>query len=118
VLLVPVPLPGLAAPFSLFKPAILSLVFFPKVFLYLEECLPSLGCVFLSWWLSPWELWGYWVVHIVVPPMGLQTPSDPWVLSLAPLLGTLLDWLCLKTVFKNSLKKLCDHKHVLYMICL
>jgi hypothetical protein len=31
----------------------------------------------------------YQLVHIVVPPSGLQTPSDPWVLSLAPPLGTL-----------------------------
>jgi hypothetical protein len=30
---------------------------------------------------------GYWLVHIV-SPMGLQTPSSPWVLFLAPLLGT------------------------------
>jgi hypothetical protein len=28
-------------------------------------------------------------VHIVVPPIGLQTPSAPWVLSLAPPLGAL-----------------------------
>jgi hypothetical protein len=34
-------------------------------------------------------LWRYWLVHIVVPPMGLQTPSAPCVLSLAPSLGTL-----------------------------
>jgi hypothetical protein len=32
---------------------------------------------------------GYWLVHIVVPPMGLQTPSAPWVHSLASSLGTL-----------------------------
>jgi hypothetical protein len=32
----------------------------------------------------------YWLVHIVVPPMGLQTPSAPWVYSLAPSLGILL----------------------------
>ena len=32
---------------------------------------------------------GYWLVHIVVPPIGLQTPSAPWVLSLAPPLGAL-----------------------------
>jgi hypothetical protein len=25
---------------------------------------------------------GNWLVHIAVPPMGLQTPSSPWVLSL------------------------------------
>jgi hypothetical protein len=29
------------------------------------------------------------LVHIVVSPMGLQTPSAPWVLSLSPPLGTL-----------------------------
>ena len=26
---------------------------------------------------------GYWLVHIVVPPIGLQIPLAPWVLSLA-----------------------------------
>jgi hypothetical protein len=30
---------------------------------------------------------GYWLVHIVVPPIGLQTPSGPWVLSLVSPLG-------------------------------
>jgi hypothetical protein len=30
---------------------------------------------------------GYWLVHIVVPPIGLQTPLAPWVLSLAPPFG-------------------------------
>ena len=29
------------------------------------------------------------MVHIVVPPTGLQTSSAPWVLSLAAPLGTL-----------------------------
>jgi hypothetical protein len=39
---------------------------------------------------GPWELWGYWLVHIIVPFMGtMQTPSAPWVLSLALPLGTL-----------------------------
>jgi hypothetical protein len=28
--------------------------------------------------------WGYWLVHNVVPPIGLQIPLAPWVLSLAP----------------------------------
>jgi hypothetical protein len=32
---------------------------------------------------------GYWLVHNVVPPIGLQIPLAPWVLSLAPPLGTL-----------------------------
>jgi hypothetical protein len=30
---------------------------------------------------------GYWLVHNVVPPIGLQIPLAPWVLSLAPPLG-------------------------------
>jgi hypothetical protein len=33
------------------------------------------ACVLFGWWLCPWEFWGYWLVHIVVPPMGLQAPS-------------------------------------------
>ena len=35
------------------------------------------------------------MVHTVVPPMGLQTPSAPWGLSLASPLGTLcsVQWL-------------------------
>ena len=41
--------------------------------------------VFLSWWFRFWELW---FVNIVAPPMGLQTPSAPSVLSLNPPLGT------------------------------
>jgi hypothetical protein len=32
---------------------------------------------------------GYWLVHNVVPPIGLQIPLAPWVLSLAPPLGAL-----------------------------
>jgi hypothetical protein len=36
----------------------------------LEPWVPP-SCVLFGWWLSPWELWGYWLVHIVVPPMGL-----------------------------------------------
>jgi hypothetical protein len=24
---------------------------------------------------------GYWLVHIVVPPIGLQTPLGPWVMK-------------------------------------
>ena len=43
--------------------------------------------VYFGWWFSLWELWGYWLVHIAVPPMGLQTTSAPWVLFLAPPLG-------------------------------
>jgi hypothetical protein len=39
--------------------------------------------VFFGWWFSSRELWRYWLFPIVVPPIGLQTPSAPWGLSLA-----------------------------------
>ena len=52
----------------------------------LEPWVPP--CVFFVWLFSLREPWGYWLVHIVVPTMGLQTYSAPWVLSLAPALGT------------------------------
>jgi hypothetical protein len=56
-----------------------------------------LPCVFFGWWFSIRELWGYWLVHIV----GLQTPSVPWVLSLAPSLGTLcsVQWMAVSIHF-------------------
>ena len=56
---------------------------------------------FFDWWFSPKELWGYWLVHIDVPPMGLQNPSAPWVLSLVPSLGTLcsIQWMILSIHF-------------------
>ena len=40
---------------------------------------------------------GYWLVHIVALPIGLQIPPAPWVLSLAPPLGACDPsnrWLC------------------------
>jgi hypothetical protein len=65
----------------------------------LEPWVPP--CVFFDWWFSPRELWGYWLVYIVVPPMGLQTPSAPWILSLAPSLGTLciIQWMAVSIHF-------------------
>jgi hypothetical protein len=44
---------------------------------------------------------GYWLFHIVVPPMGLQTPPAPWVLFLAPSLGDLcsVQWLAVRIHF-------------------
>jgi hypothetical protein len=57
----------------------------PLLHMQLEPWIPT--CVHFGWWFSPWELWGNWLVHIV-PPMGLQTPSAPWVLSLPPPLRT------------------------------
>jgi hypothetical protein len=51
----------------------------------LEPWVPP--CMLFGWWFSPKELRGYWLVHIVVLPMGLQTPSAPWVLSLGTSLG-------------------------------
>jgi hypothetical protein len=54
----------------------------PLLHMKLEQQVPP--CVFFDWWFSLKEVWGYWLIHIDVPPMGLQNPSSPWVLSLAP----------------------------------
>jgi hypothetical protein len=54
----------------------------PLLHIQLEPWVPL--CVHFGWWFSPWELWRYWLVDIDVPLMGLQIPSAPWVLSLAP----------------------------------
>jgi hypothetical protein len=45
--------------------------------------------VLFSWW-SLWELWRHWLLHIVVPPTGLQDPSASSVLSLAFPFGDLV----------------------------
>jgi hypothetical protein len=52
-------------------------------------------CVLFGWYFSTWELWGVWLVGIVVLPKGLQNPSAPSVLSLTPPLGTVcsVQWL-------------------------
>jgi hypothetical protein len=65
----------------------------PLLHMWLKEWVPPY--VLFGSWFSPWELWRVWLVDIVVPPMGLQTPSVPSVLSLTPTLGTLclVQWL-------------------------
>jgi hypothetical protein len=57
----------------------------PQLHMQQEPWVPP--CIFFDW-CRPMELWGCWLVHIDVPPMGIQTPSDSWVFSLAPSLGT------------------------------
>jgi hypothetical protein len=71
----------------------------PLLHIQLEPHVPP--CDFFDWWFSSKELWGYGLVHIDVPPMGLQTPSYPWVLSLAPSLGTLcsIQWMIVSINF-------------------
>ena len=73
----------------------------PLLHMQLEPWIPP--CVLYGWWFSLWEPWGgeYWLVHIVVSPRGLQTPSAPWVFSLAPLLGTLcsIQWMVVNIHF-------------------
>jgi hypothetical protein len=63
-----------------------------------------LPCVHFGWWLILWELWGYWLVHIVVPSMRLQTPSAPCVLSLVPPLGPLysVQWMAESPLYLSS----------------
>ena len=53
----------------------------------LEPWVPP--CELFDWWFTLWEIYGYWLVHIVVPPMGLQTHLAPRVHYLVPSLGTL-----------------------------
>jgi hypothetical protein len=71
----------------------------PLLHMQLETRVPPR--VLFDWWFSPRELWRYWLVHTVVPPMGLQTPSVPWFLSLAPLLGNLcsVQWMAVNIHF-------------------
>ena len=57
----------------------------PLLHMQLEPWVPPF--VLFDWWFSPCELWGYWLVHIVVSLMGRQAPSAPSVLSLASPLG-------------------------------
>jgi hypothetical protein len=62
---------------------------------------PQVSCVFFDWWFSRRQLWGYWLVHTVVPHVGLQTPTAPWVFSLAPSLGTMcsIQWMTMSIHF-------------------
>ena len=46
----------------------------PLLHVQLEPWVPP--CVFFEWWFSPRELWGYWLVHIVVPPGGCKPFSS------------------------------------------
>ena len=72
---------------------------YPLLHIQLEPWIPP--CVFFGWGFSPRNFWGYWLVHIVVRPMGLQTPSAPCILSLAPSLGTLcsIQWMAVSIHF-------------------
>jgi hypothetical protein len=70
----------------------------PLLHMWLEPWVPP--CILLGWWFSPWELLcvcggGFWLVDIVVLPIGLQTRSAPSVLFLLPPLGILcsVQWL-------------------------
>jgi hypothetical protein len=58
----------------------------PLLHMWLEPWVPL--CVLFGLWSSSLGAFGDWLVAIVVPPMRLQTPSAPLVLSLAPSLGT------------------------------
>jgi hypothetical protein len=74
----------------------------PLLHMQLKTWVPP--CVLFVWWFSPWKMWDYWLVHIVLPSMGLQIPSAPWVLSLAPSLGTLcsVQWIAVNICLSTS----------------
>jgi hypothetical protein len=56
---------------------------------------------------------GYWLVHNVVPPIGLQIPLAPWVLSLAPPLGAVVVQVCTLTSKTGPFLLL----HILASVC-
>ena len=98
----PLPLPGPGIPLhrgielSQDQGSLLPLMIDKAIFCYI--CSRSHGSLHVYSWagsLVPGSSKGYWLVHIVVPPMGLQAPSAPLVLSLVPSLGTLcsVQWL-------------------------
>jgi len=70
----------------------------------LEPWVPP--CVLLGWWFSLWALWGVWLVDIVILPMGLQSLSDPSILSLQ------LHWGPQKRVLPESWVSRESGKHV------
>ena len=36
-------------------------------------------CIFFDWWFSSKGALEHWLVHVDVPPMGLQSSSTRWV---------------------------------------
>jgi hypothetical protein len=46
-------------------------------------------CISFSRWFSPWKLWGFCLVDIVVLPMELQSPSALSTLPLTLPFGSL-----------------------------
>jgi hypothetical protein len=98
----PLPLPGPSVPLHWrIKPSqdqghLLPLMTNKAILCYISSWSHgSLHVYSLVGCLVPGSSGGGIVVHIVVPLMGLQTPSAPWVLSLAPPLGTLysIQWI-------------------------
>ena len=61
----------------------------PLLHMQLETGVPP--CVFFDWWFSPRELWWYWLVHIDVSPLGLQTPSAHVYLQVDFSLSSMID---------------------------
>jgi hypothetical protein len=63
------------------SPPIDDLLGHPLLLILLKQQVPT--SVFFDCLYCSKEFWGYWLVHINVPPMGLQTLPAPWVLSLS-----------------------------------
>jgi hypothetical protein len=59
----------------------------PLLHMWLEPWVPP--CVLFDKWFTPWEPWGYWLIHIVFLLWGCKPLQLLWVLFLAPPLGTL-----------------------------
>jgi hypothetical protein len=87
---------------------------YPLLHMQLEPWIPLCGffCLFgclvvcligwlVGWRFSPREFLGLLVSSYYCSPMGLQTPSVPWVLSLAPSPGALcsVQWMAVRIHF-------------------
>jgi hypothetical protein len=57
---------------------------------------------------------GYWLVHNVVPPIGLQTPLAPWVLSLASSLGAL--WMDMEDIILSEVTQSQKNSHDIHSL--
>jgi hypothetical protein len=78
----------------------------PLLHMEVEPWVPKCGWSLVG----PWELLEYWLVHIVVPSMGLQFHSAPCVLSVASPLRTLcsFQWLA-ETICLCICQALAEH---------
>jgi hypothetical protein len=65
----------------------------PLLHIWLAQWIPP--CVLFGWYFSPWEFWGFWLVHTVVLPLSYKPLQLLQSFLLTPPLRTLcsVQWL-------------------------